>query len=143
MTNVNSAASRAIRVNVAAPIPAIDASVNVSVDANVDAKQAGEFVVLTTWEAVRTSSPNSRIVADYSTDANTQEQSDDMPGQPDAARNSQITVTRMILVVYPASAYPASAYPASAATGVQPAPTTGSTSHRPTASYGGWLFFQL
>jgi hypothetical protein len=64
--------------------------------------------------------------------------------QPDTNQDSQntqgaqITVTRMILVVYPASAYPASA-----ATGVQPAPTIGSPIHRPAPSFGGWLFFQL
>jgi beta-lactamase regulating signal transducer with metallopeptidase domain len=140
MTNVNFAASRTIPVNVAAPIPAIDA--------NIDANRAQEFVVLTTWEAVRTSSPSSRTVADYETDASDQEQTDHADTQPDSRlpdksqsdtnRNEQITVTRMILVVYPASAYPASA-----ATAVRPAPTTGSPSHRPAPSYGGWLFFQL
>jgi len=110
--------------------------------------QAQEFVVLTTWEAVQTSSPNSRTVADYETDASDQEQADRVDAQPDSRRpdksqrdakqGTQITVTRMILVVYPASAYPASA-----ATGVPPTPKTGSTSHRPASSYSGWLFFQL
>jgi hypothetical protein len=150
MTNVNSAASRAIQVNVAAPIPAMD----VNVDPNVNAKQAQGFLVLTTWEAVQTSSPNSRTVADYEMDSSDQEQTDQAATQPDSrlpnksqpdtnqdsqiTQGAQITVTRMILVFYPASAYPASA-----ATGVQPAPTTGSPSHRPAPSYGGWLFFQL
>ena len=107
-----------------------------------------EFVVLTAWEEVRTSSPNSRTVADYEMDASDQEQSDHantqpdsrMPNesqpntsQPDTKQGAQITVTRVILVVYPASA----------AKGLKPAPTTGSPSHRPAPSYGGWLFFQL
>jgi hypothetical protein len=102
-----------------------------------------EFVVLTAWEEVQTSSPNSRTVADYETDASDREQTDNagsqsdlrLPNknQSDTNQGAQITVTRMILVFYPASA----------ATGAQPAPTTGSPSHRPTASYGGWLFFQL
>jgi beta-lactamase regulating signal transducer with metallopeptidase domain len=110
--------------------------------------QAQEFVVLTAWEEVRTSSANSRTVADYETDASDQDQTDHadtqsnsrLPNktQPDTKQGAQITVTRMILVVYPASAYPASA-----ATGVQPAPTTGLPSRRPAPSYGGWLFFQL
>jgi hypothetical protein len=134
MTNVNSAAPRSRQVNVAAPIPAMDANI----DASIDAKRAQEFVVLTTWEAVQTSSPNSRTVADYEMDSSDQEQTDQAATQPDANQGAQITVTRMILVFYPASAYPASA-----ATGVQPAPTTGSPSRRPTAPYGGWLFFQL
>jgi beta-lactamase regulating signal transducer with metallopeptidase domain len=152
MTNENSAASRAILMNVAAPMAAIDADIDANVDANVEAnvgaKQAQEFVVLTTWEAVQTSSLNSRTVADYETDASGQEQTDHADAQtdsrptdgskPDTNRGAQIIVTRMILVVYPGIAYPASA-----ATGVQPEPKTGSTSRRPTASYGGWLFFQL
>ncbi len=122
------------------------------VSAMTDGK-AQEFLVLTTWEAVQTSSPNSRTVADYETDARAQEQTDreqtDLAdaqpdsrtpnnSQPDTKQGTQITVTRLILVVYPASANPAST-----ATGARPAPTTSSPSHRPTASYGGWLFFQL
>jgi beta-lactamase regulating signal transducer with metallopeptidase domain len=135
MTNVNSAGSRAIQASVATPMPAIDA--------NVDAKQAQEFLVFTTWEAVQTFSPYSRTVADYETDASDQEQTDHADTQPDSRlpnksqpdtnRGSQFTVTRMILVFYPAHAVTAS----------QSAPTTGSPSRRPTASYGGWLFFQL
>jgi len=93
--------------------------------------QTQEFVVLTTWEEVQTSSPNSRMIADYETDASRQD--DAAAGQADATRNAQITVTRMILVFYPATA----------TTGAQPVPTAGSQSHRPPASYGGWLFFQL
>jgi len=93
--------------------------------------QGQEFVVLTTWEEVRTSSPNSRTLADYDTGASEQEHT--VASQPDASQETQITFTRLILVVYPATQV----------TGAQPAPTTGSPSHRPTASYGGWLFFQL
>jgi len=105
--------------------------------------QGQGFVVLTAWEEVQTSSPNSRTVADYETDASDQRQTDHADAQPysrlpdksqpDTNRGAQITFTRLILVVYPARAV----------TGVQAAPTTGTPSHRPTASYGGWLFFQL
>jgi bla regulator protein blaR1 len=98
--------------------------------------QVQEFLVLTTWEAVQTSSPDSRTIADYETGASGR--NDAGTSQPDAARNAQITVTRMILVFYPAGAYPASVV-----RGARPAPTTGSPSHRPAPSYGGWLFFQL
>ena len=134
-------APRAVLVKAAMPTPA-DAA------AHDPEAQGQEFVVLTAWEEVRTSSPNSRTVADYETNASDQEQTDHASTQPDSRppdrsksdtnQGAQITVTRMILVFYPASAYPASA-----ATGVQPVPTTGSPSHRPTASYGCWLFFQL
>jgi beta-lactamase regulating signal transducer with metallopeptidase domain len=141
-----------VLVNAAMPMPAKTAPRD-------QGTEGQEFVVLTTWEAVQTSSPNSRTIADYETDAGDQEQAgreridqadaqrdSTLPNknQPDTNQDSQntlgaqITITRMILVFYPASAHPASA-----ATGVQPAPTTGSPSHRPTASYGGWLFFQL
>jgi beta-lactamase regulating signal transducer with metallopeptidase domain len=129
------AAPRKILLNAGMPTP--------SVDANIDAKRAQEFVVLTTWEEVRASSPNSRTVADYEMDESDQGQADHSDTQPDSRlpnksqlvtnQETQITVTRMILVVYPASEV----------TGARPAPTTGSPSHRPAPSYGGWLFFQL
>jgi len=118
------AAPREVPVKAVAPISAMTDG------------QAQEFVVLTTWEAVQTSSPNSRTVTDYETDAS--EQNDAAASQPDATRSAQITFTRMILVFYPANAYPASSV-----RGANAAPTTGTPSHRPTASYGGWLFFQL
>jgi beta-lactamase regulating signal transducer with metallopeptidase domain len=98
--------------------------------------ESQEFVVLTAWEEVQTSSANARSIADYDTSASEQDHA--ATGRPDASQETQISVTRMILVVYPANAYPASA-----ATGVQSALKTGSTSHRPASSYSGWLFFQL
>jgi beta-lactamase regulating signal transducer with metallopeptidase domain len=139
-------APRKVLVNAALPMPAETSARN-------QGTEGQEFVVLTTWEAVQTSSPSSRTVADYETDAGDQEQAgreqidqadaqhdSTLPNknQPDTKQGARITVTRMILVVYPASAYPASAL-----TGARVAPATGSTSHQPTASYGGWLFFQL
>jgi beta-lactamase regulating signal transducer with metallopeptidase domain len=140
-------APRKVLVNAALPMPA-------KTPPRDQGAEGQEFVVLTTWEAVQTSSPNSRTVADYETDAGDREQIDQADAQHDSTlpnknqpdtnqdsqntQGAQITVTRMILVVYPASVYPASA-----ATGVQPAPTTGSPSRRPAPSFGGWLFFQL
>jgi BlaR1 peptidase M56 len=134
-------APRKVLLNAAMPMPAKTAP-------RAEGTEGQEFVVLTTWEAVQTSSPNSRTVADYETDAGDQEQTgreqiDQADAQPDTRQpyqsqsdskhGAQITVTRMILIVYPASA----------ATGVQSAPTTGSPIHRPAPSFGGWLFFQL
>jgi beta-lactamase regulating signal transducer with metallopeptidase domain len=139
-------APRKVLVNAAMPMPAKTAPRD-------QGTEGQEFVVLTTWEAVQTSSPNSRTVADYETDSSDQEQTgrkqiDQADAQPDSRQpdqsqsdtkhGAQITVTRMILVVYPASAYPAGA-----ATAVQPAPATGSPSRRPAPSFGDWLFFQL
>jgi len=113
----------------------------------VASTQNPEFVVLTAWEEVQTSAPQSngatgREVADYETGANTAEQTDAPGAQPNTTR-AQITFTRLILLVYPAS--PTSGSPASAATSTKPARATGSRSHRPTPSAfdGGWLFFQL
>jgi len=144
-------APRKVLVNAAMPMPAKTAPRDQG--SQFQRTQGQEFVVLTTWEAVQTSSPNSRTVADYETDSSDQEQTgreqiDQADAQPDSRQpdqsqsdskhGAQITVTRMILVVYPASAYPASA-----ATAVQPAPATGSPSRRPAPSFGDWLFFQL
>jgi beta-lactamase regulating signal transducer with metallopeptidase domain len=107
--------------------------------------QSGEFVVLTEWEEVQTSSPRTRAVADYETGESEQEQTDSAAAQPDTGQSStsqtnsnwgaHITVTRMIFLVYPAGS----------ATPSQPAPTTGVHSHRLAASAfnGGWLVFQL
>ncbi|MGB8031561.1 MAG: M56 family metallopeptidase [Terracidiphilus sp.] len=103
--------------------------------------QGQELVVLTVWEEVETSVPRTREVADYETGTTEQAGTVD---QPNATGDAQISVTRLILLVYPASA--AAGSPAGAATDTKPArTTTGSHSHRPTASAfdGGWLFFQL
>ena len=88
-----SAVPREVPVKAEAPISAMTG------------EQPQEFVVLTTWEEVRTSSPNSRTIADYEMGASDQEQTDHASTQPDST-GAQITVTRMILVVYPAGGYP-------------------------------------
>ena len=97
-----------------------------------DAAQVQEFVVLTTWEEVQASSPRTRAVVDY--EAGSSEQTEGANGRSDTNRGAQITVTRMILLVYPAGA----------ATESHPAPT-GFHSHRHAASSldSGWLVFQL
>jgi beta-lactamase regulating signal transducer with metallopeptidase domain len=139
-------APREIFANAAMPTRADTAAQDSEAPGQVNQGQVNlgqEFVILTTWKAVQTSSPNSRTVADYEMDASDQEQidhADTQPAsrmlnesQPDTNRGAQITFTRLIFVVYPATEV----------TGAQPAPATGSPSHRPVPSYGGWLFFQL
>jgi hypothetical protein len=110
--------------------------------------QSQEFIVLTAWEEVETSAPQSsgtmvREVADYETGADTQTQSDDATSKRNTLPAAQISVTRLILLVYPASAGAKS--PSDDAAETKPARATNSHSHRPTASAfdGGWLFFQL
>jgi beta-lactamase regulating signal transducer with metallopeptidase domain len=110
--------------------------------------QGQEFLVLTAWEEVETSAPASsgrtaRRVADYDTGAGEQTQSDDSTSERNTSPAAQISVTRLILLVYPESAALGSTAGATADTKL--AHTTSSRSHRPTASVfdGGWLFFQL
>jgi beta-lactamase regulating signal transducer with metallopeptidase domain len=83
--------------------------------------QGQQFVVLAAWEEVETSVMRTRAIADYDTGAGAQEQTGDATSQPAATRATEITVTRIILLVYPAGS----------ATGTQPAPTSGFHSHRP------------
>jgi beta-lactamase regulating signal transducer with metallopeptidase domain len=139
-TGVGSA-PRAVPVNATSPILAETADRN-------QESQTQEFVVLTAWEEVETSSPRTspsttRTIADYDTGADTQQQPAGAASQSDVTPAAQITFTRLILIVYPASIYPASAYPPNPVTPAQPTPKTSSTSHRPASSYSGWLFFQL
>jgi beta-lactamase regulating signal transducer with metallopeptidase domain len=83
--------------------------------------QRQEFIVLAAWEEVQTSVTRTRAIADYDTGAGAQEQTGDSASQPATTRATEITVTRIILVVYPAGS----------ATVTQPAPTTGFHSHQP------------
>jgi hypothetical protein len=110
--------------------------------------QGQEFIVLTAWEEVETSAPQSsatksREVADYETGTDTQMQSVDTTSNRNTSPAAQISFTRLILLVYPANT--ATGSPTGATTDTNSARTTSSHSHRPTASAfdGGWLFFQL
>jgi len=85
--------------------------------------QAQQFVVLAAWEEVETSGPRTRSIADYDTGADTQQQTGDATSQPAATSATEITVTRIILLVYQASA----------ATATEPPPATGFHSRRPVA----------
>lgn len=105
--------------------------------------QAPEFIVLTAWEEVDTPAQRGGEVADYETGAGTQIKSDDALGQRETAAQGQLSVERLILLVYPADGATGSTRISSA--GTQPARTASSRSYRPTAPTfaGGWLFFQL
>jgi hypothetical protein len=134
--NSEAAAPRAIFVKAADPALPSDAT---------DAPPSQELVVLTAWEEVETSSSRTRTVADYETGASEQQQTGSATGQPDTSQSNtsqtnsdrgvQITVTRMIFLVCPASS----------ATSSKAAPTTSFHFHRLAASQfdGGWLVFQL
>jgi beta-lactamase regulating signal transducer with metallopeptidase domain len=120
--------------------PASATNVAQIADSQVGDSQGGEFVVLTAWEEVQTVSPRTRAVADYEAGASEQEQADTAAGQPDTGQansnsGAQITVTRMIFLVYPAGS----------ATPSQVAPTSSSHSQRHAASLfdSGWLVFKL
>ncbi len=80
--------------------------------------QGRQFIVLAAWEEVETTGPRTRTIADYDTGASTSEQTGDTTRQPAATPAAEITVTRIILLVY-------------SATAAQPAPTTVFHSHRP------------
>ena len=82
--------------------------------------QGQQFVVLAAWEEVETSGPRTRAIADYDTGAEAKQQSGDATSQPATTRATEITVTRIILLVYPAGS----------ATATEPASTTVFHSHR-------------
>jgi beta-lactamase regulating signal transducer with metallopeptidase domain len=73
--------------------------------------QEQQWIVLTTWEQVQTSSLNAGLTADYDSSANADATNDANP-QPGVQPASEITVTRLILRIIPASSL--STHPASA-----------------------------
>jgi beta-lactamase regulating signal transducer with metallopeptidase domain len=84
-------------------------------------RQGQQFIVLAAWQEVETSVTRTRAIADYDTGAVAQQQTGDATSQPATTRATEITVTRIILLVYsPSPAAP-----------TQPAPATVSHSHRP------------
>ncbi len=99
-----------------------------------------QFIVFTAWEQVQTLSRRRRAIADYDTGANTDtaaasQQNGRANNTPASQPATQITVTRVILAVYPVS----SASPSKASH------TADSNSHRQAAVPfdGGWLVFEL
>jgi hypothetical protein len=101
---------------------------------------AGEpqYVVLTTWEEVRTSRHHSRQFADYDTGAAAPPQSADAADPSGRETVTRITVTRMIFAVYPIALGPNG--PAS---GSKPAHAEDSGQPPAPLPQSGWLVFQL
>jgi beta-lactamase regulating signal transducer with metallopeptidase domain len=64
--------------------------------------EAQQWIVLTTWEQVQTSSPNTGLTADYDTSANPDATSN-ANSQPAGQSANQTSVTRLILRFFPAS----------------------------------------
>ena len=88
-----------------------------------------QYIVLTAWREVQSAPQGSRNIGDYDAGAHAQQQTD--------ATTTQITVTRLILAIYPALAVPG------APSGSQK--TSRSNAVRPPAlpAASGWLVFQL
>lgn len=103
-----------------------------------------QWIVLTTWEQVETPGTGSGKVQDFSADADSDAAS---PAQPGKSSTRQITVTQLILRVYPASAGAAPGGNSQAAGKNSARPNTGFNSvlHQqailPLSS--GWLIIQL
>jgi beta-lactamase regulating signal transducer with metallopeptidase domain len=107
---------------------------------NTNSSFAGEpqYVVLTAWEEVRTSRHHCRRFADFDTDAAAPSQSADAADPSGRETVTRITVTRLILAVYPISFGPNGPAPGSN-------PAHAEDSGQPTAPLpqSGWLVFQL
>jgi beta-lactamase regulating signal transducer with metallopeptidase domain len=101
---------------------------------------AGEpqYVVLTTWEEVRTSRRLGGQIADYDINTATPPQSADATDQPGEQTITRITVTRLIFAVYPIGFGSDGSWPGSK-------PARAEDSGRPPAPFpvSGWLVFKL
>jgi beta-lactamase regulating signal transducer with metallopeptidase domain len=97
--------------------------------------QSQTYVVFTAWEVTRISTRQAREVTDYDAGAAAQPQNSAPNGRLASEPATQITVTRLILGVYPASSVP----------GQKTSHATCSSSGRPAAlpADSGWLVFQL
>jgi len=96
---------------------------------------AGEpqYVVLTTWEEVRTSHCHHRMISDYDSDANAQPQSADAADSRGGQVVTRIIVTRLIFAVYPESSAP----------DTKPAHAEDSGRTSAPLPESGWLVFKL
>jgi hypothetical protein len=92
------------------------------------APQGREYIVFAAWEQVETASTRSRAMADYDSGETSQVQIGAAAGEPDSSRASQVTVTRLILLVYSVGSAPVSSAP-----GANAAHATGSHSNRQAA----------
>lgn len=102
-------------------------------DANSGSAGPAQIVVLTAWEEVETLPRNAKLVSDYDRDAHAQPQSANAADSTGGQTVTRITVTRMIVAVYPAR-------PAS---GLKQKHAEDSSQSPAPQPQGGWLFFQL
>jgi hypothetical protein len=96
-----------------------------------------QFIVLTAWEETRTRTRHAREIADYDTGANPEQQVDEASGERGSRPATHITITRLILAVYPASPVHAPA------DGSQEVPSSQSGQQTAPLADGAWLVFQL
>ena len=102
-----------------------------------------EYVVLTAWEEVRISHYHHRQISDYDTDANAQPQSADAANPAGGQTVTRITVTRLILAVYPVDTKTAGAGPGGVVPGSKPAHAEDSDRAPAPQPESGWLVFKL
>lgn len=102
--------------------------------------QGQEYVVFAAWEQVETAAPQSRTVADYDNGEPAQAQAGAAAGERSSSRTAQVTVTRVILLVYSPGAAPVNS-----ASGGATSHATSSHSKLPAApaTQNGRLAFQL
>ena len=112
-------------------------------DANSGFAGEPHYVVLTAWEEVRTSRRHGGRFADYDAGATSQPQSADAADQTGSETFTQITVTRLILAVYPISFGPNGSELNGSGPGAKPAHAEDSGRPPTQLPESGWLVFQL
>jgi beta-lactamase regulating signal transducer with metallopeptidase domain len=112
---------------------------------NASSGIAGEaqYVVLATWEEVRTSPRHARLISDYNTSANAQPQSAAAADPADGQAVTRITVARLILAVYPIGARPNGSGLNGSGPGSKSAHAEDSGRPAAPVPESGWLVFQL
>ncbi|MGD1063402.1 MAG: M56 family metallopeptidase [Terracidiphilus sp.] len=112
-------------------------------DANSGFAGEPHYVVPTAWEEVRTSRRHGGRFADYDAGATSQPQSADAADQTGSETFTQITVTRLILAVYPISFGPNGSELNGSGPGAKPAHAEDSGRPPTQLPESGWLVFQL
>jgi hypothetical protein len=118
-----------------------DSAANQDSDQSTDQNSRVEYIVLTAWEQVKTAPQRSREIADYDTGESEHLQRSEAKDQPSADPQTQmnppaqITITRLVLRIYPASLTESP----------KVANANDSKSGEPSAAplESGWLVFQL
>jgi hypothetical protein len=125
-----------------ADMPDADAG-NVGQDANSAFAGVPRYIELTTWEEVRTSQHHVRQFADYDTSAPAPPQSADSANPTRRGTFTRITVTRLILAIYPISFRSNGAGINGSEPGTKPAQAEDSGQATAPLPESDWLVFQL